>query len=103
MLWQLTKLSAIPAAFFSMTRDDVTLKKAAEMAESFVSCQSIFYPVIMVKNICMYFQIRLHGKTRFVYEYLSICDNPTQIITLCMLIGIIFCFILFLRECLLWN
>ena len=24
------------------------------MAESFVSCQSIFYPVIMVKNICMY-------------------------------------------------
>ena len=30
------------------------LKKAAEMAESFVSCQSIFYPVIMVKNICMY-------------------------------------------------
>ena len=46
MLRQLTS-SVTPS------RDDVILKKAAEMAESFVSCQSIFYPVIMVKNNCL--------------------------------------------------
>ena len=39
------------------------------MAESFVSCQSIFYPVIMVKNICIHNIIMIHNTITKVMVY----------------------------------
>ena len=56
MLRQLTKLLAVSAAFFSVTssldgiRHDVRLKKAAETAESFVSCQKFAPPTSVHQN-----------------------------------------------------
>ena len=62
---------------FSKARNDVTLKNAAEIARKLCKLSKHFYPVIMVKNVCMHTETRIDEST---YYYKIVTINTVNLV-----------------------